>query len=709
MEFEKKINPSNVAVKNYLENIPKLYSDLKDKSSKFKAGKVVNYSKNWRLITKDKEVLEIVNSGLKIETVVKPVQTHTKIEYKFSDENVEKINNQLKEMLNEEVISISNKEKDEFYSPIFFRDKKDGTVRIILDLTQLNLLVKDQHHKLETLKTALEIIQPNDFFTSLDLKAAYYSIPLSESDKKYFKFMWQGNSFQYNVCANGLCSVPRIFSKIIRQIMAFLRLRGHRSTFYLDDTLLLGRNQDSIIRNTLTTLNILEALGFTIHPDKSILKPSTSIKYLGFILDSKNMKITLTEERKENIMNAIVDASKNRKITIRKFSSIIGLLVAAFPAVLYGPLHYRYMEKDKTENLKINLGKFDKYMIISDKSLEEMVWWERNIGLAFGYINKDSNPDTFIYSDASLSGWGCKYNDKCTKGYWSLEEKSLCINALELKAIFYGIKTLVEAKYTKHLRIMTDSMTAVWCINKMGTSHSEICNSLTKEIWEYCIIYKIWISAAHILGKNNVIADSLSRSSNLDTEWMLNPTFFKIGCNKLSFHPNIDLFATYVNNQIDTFVSFLPDPKSYTTDAFSINWQDWNFYAFPPFSLLPRVLKKIREDGAKGIVVCPNWPSQAFYPMLADMVIQKPIKISARKNLLVMPNNLMLSHRLAKNLCLLICLVSGRDSEVKEFHNQLQISYCIAGERIPERAIVCTLRDGNCMHIGKNCMPLLLV
>ena len=82
--------------------------------------------------------------------------------------------------------------------------------------------------------------------------------------------------------------------------MAFLRLRGHRSTFYLDDTLLLGRNQDSIIRNTLTTLNILEDFGFTIHPDKSILKPSTSIKYLGFILDCKNLKITLTGEGKEN-------------------------------------------------------------------------------------------------------------------------------------------------------------------------------------------------------------------------------------------------------------------------------------------------------------------------------------------------------------------------------------------------------------------------
>ena len=80
-------------------------------------------------------------------------------------------------MLNEEVISISNKEKDEFYSPIFFRDKKDGTVRIILDLTQLNLLVKDQHHKLETLKTALEIIEPNDFFYLFRFKGSllFYS------------------------------------------------------------------------------------------------------------------------------------------------------------------------------------------------------------------------------------------------------------------------------------------------------------------------------------------------------------------------------------------------------------------------------------------------------------------------------------------------------------------------------------------------------
>ena len=129
-------------------------------------------------------------------------------------------------MLKEEVISFSNKGKDDFYSPIFFRDKKDGSVRIILDLTQLNLSIKDHHHKLETLKTALEMIEPNDLFTSLDLKAAYYSIPLCETDKKYFKFMWQGISYQYNVCANGLCSVPRVFFKNCETSYVFSTFKG---------------------------------------------------------------------------------------------------------------------------------------------------------------------------------------------------------------------------------------------------------------------------------------------------------------------------------------------------------------------------------------------------------------------------------------------------------------------------------------------------
>ena len=48
---------------------------------------------------------------------------------------------------------------------------------------------------------------------------------------------------------------------------------------------------------------------------------------------------------------------------------------------------------------------------------------------------------------------------------------------------------------------MCDNTTAVNMINHMGTSHLDSCNSVANEMWEWCMDRKIWLSAAHILGK----------------------------------------------------------------------------------------------------------------------------------------------------------------------------------------------------------------
>ena len=55
-------------------------------------------------------------------------------------------------------------------------------------------------------------------------------------------------------------------------------------------------------------------------------------------------------------------------------------------------------------------------------------------------------------------------------------------------------------------------------------------------------------------------------------------------CKNLNFSPNIDLFASRLNYQLQPFVSYQPDPQSYATDAFSIiDWAQWDFCAFPFF------------------------------------------------------------------------------------------------------------------------------
>ena len=50
-------------------------------------------------------------------------------------------------------------------------------------------------------------------------------------------------------------------------------------------------------------------------------------------------------------------------------------MVSSFPGVMFGPLYFRQLERDKTEALKCNKGVFDAFMIISDKARQELEWW----------------------------------------------------------------------------------------------------------------------------------------------------------------------------------------------------------------------------------------------------------------------------------------------------------------------------------------------
>ena len=89
------------------------------------------------------------------------------------------------------------------------------------------------------------------------------------------------------------------------------------------------------------------------------------------------------------------------------------------------------------------------------------------------------------------------------------------------------------------------------------------------------------------------MADLYSRCFTENTEWALNTDVFANIVHTF-FLPEIDLFASALNYKVLKYVSWLPDPNDYAVDAFTITWKD--FYAFPPFSILTRVLAKIVTD-----------------------------------------------------------------------------------------------------------------
>ena len=204
-------------------------------------------------------------------------------------------------------------------------------------------------------------------------------------------------------------------------------------------------------------------------------------------------------------------------------------------------------------------------------------------------------------------------------------------------AIKLALESFEEQVKQKHVKLMVDNMTALTILNNMGTSRSWKLNELNKDIWDWCIVRGIWLTAVHIPGVNNLIADRESSLNRREIEWTLNQELFDAGINRLLVHPDIDLFASRLNYRLKPYVSFKPDPGALAVNAFTLQWSQYLFYAFPPFSMIMRTLQKIQQDQATGLLVVPFWPTQAWWPVLTKMLIKEPLVIPSSKNTLILP------------------------------------------------------------------------
>ena len=201
-------------------------------------------------------------------------------------------------------------------------------------------------------------------------------------------------------------------------------------------------------------------------------------------------------------------------------------------------------------------------------------------------------------------------------------------------------------------------MATVGYITNMDRSRSIRLHKQIVLIWDWALTRNNWISASHIPGKLNVEADKESRDNITRTEWMLSFYTFNSILNQLNFIPEVDLFASRINNKLPRFGSFRPDPVAEIINAFSISWSNISFYAFPPFICIDRVLQKNRFDKATGILVVPDWPNQPWYNRYMELVIKEVI-LPPRKDLLLLPTNSEMVHPLHKSLYLRAGLVSA--------------------------------------------------
>ena len=126
-------------------------------------------------------------------------------------------------------------------------------------------------------------------------------------------------------------------------------------------------NRDKLVSktNTDTITSTLQSLGFTINEKKSVLVPTQKIIFFGFIIDSANFKVYLTEGKVQKIIIKAHSLLTSRTVVIRDLASFIGLLVSTFHAILEAPLHYRSLERDKVLGLGSEMN-YDNNISLSD-------------------------------------------------------------------------------------------------------------------------------------------------------------------------------------------------------------------------------------------------------------------------------------------------------------------------------------------------------
>ena len=574
-------------------------------------------------------VMGVIKHGYSLQFARRPPRFHGVVTTSVHNENAHVLRAEVKNLLVKgaiEIVPPAHRDSG-FYSRYFLVPKKDGGLRPILDLRHLNRALMRRRFRMITLKQILSQIRSGDWFFSLDLKDAYFHIQIAPRHRPFLRFAFEGVAYQYKVLPFGLSLAPRTFTKCMDAALSPLRQKGIRILNYLDDWLVLAQSEGEALGYRTVLLSHLECLGLRVNFVKSSLSPSRRISFLGTVLDSVTMRATMVKERAAALQRLAASFKIGASRPLKTFQKLLGLMAAASPVLELGLLRMRplqYWLKPRVpphawRHGRLNI-KVSQDCISALTPWRDMQWMER--GAPLGMVCRRK----VISTDASNKGWGALCEGKPAFGQWSKEESRLHINCLEMIAVQRACQSFLSDLKSHHVLVRSDSMTVVSYINHQGGLSSTRLFRLTSRLLEWTQSNLGSLRAVHLPGKLNKGADMLSRSGVSSEEWRLHPqTVQKIW--EVFGRAEIDLFASKDNSHCPIYFSKIKD-------ALSQDWPNRLLYAFPPVPLIPQVIRRVRDQRCRVLLVAPFWENQHWIADLSQMLTAAPWPVPLRRDLL---------------------------------------------------------------------------
>ena len=355
--------------------------------------------------------------------------------------------------------------------------------------------------------------------------------------------------YQYQVLPFGLKDSPWVFTRLVAVLIASLRQSGIQIFHYLDDWLLVANSRSLLELHLQKTLELTHRLGFLVNLEKSSLTPSQIPSFLGASLDIPRLLAHPLPHRVVALQSLVQEITAHWFSPAKTWQVFLGHL-ASFTDLI--PLCRLIMRP-----LQLHFLKFfspcreipSRPVPLSPQIKSLCLLWGSQEFLLQGKSFSPPPPRLLISSDASNLGWGAFLHPYHVSGVWSPQESRLHINSLELLAVFLALQSFEDLIFGQSILIRSDNSTVVSYINRQGGTHSPSLCNLTLDLWDWCRERGIHLSASHVPGEDNLLADFLSRGKFLPSEWTLNHSVFQRIC--LAFPPpEIDLFASALTFQL---------------------------------------------------------------------------------------------------------------------------------------------------------------
>ena len=408
-------------------------------------------------------------------------------------------------------------------SPFMSRDKADSdTRRIIIDLSwplessinyftpaniYMDTIYKLQYPTVDNITEKLKQIGTHAVLYKIDLSRAFRQLRIDPSDFNLLCLWWKGSYYSDQYCPFGHRSGSMGMTRLTDFFRFLMTQKGYHIYSYVDD--MIGCAEESNADSQCDfLLSLLERLGFPISP-KKLVRPTKVCNCLGIVIDTTNRTLSVSEEKQQEIIKKCNDLQNQSFITKRQLQSILGSIMFVHKCVR----SCRYF----TNRLLQALREADSNIITVTKDMKrDIAWFQAFMPTYNGLTTYDHrNPPAYetIEIDACLEGiggvWGNRvYASSIPDILRSHPEMS--ITQYEMLNILVALRVWGHMWRHQHVVFNVDNAAVVTICNKGYTKCNHL-GAMIRNIWLVTAIWDIELVVIHIPGKQNCVADTLSR------------------------------------------------------------------------------------------------------------------------------------------------------------------------------------------------------